>query len=51
VILSIFFENSGIMKNGPRLAQFEQSDAKKIVTFKDVQGVDEAKGVREHYLV
>jgi ATP-dependent Zn protease len=37
------FENSGIMKNGPRQALFEADNQK--VTFNDVHGVDEAKDV------
>ncbi|KAJ7582718.1 ATP-dependent peptidase [Mycena floridula] len=41
VILSVLFENSGIMKNGPRQSQFQFEG--KTVTFDDVHGVDEAK--------
>lgn len=44
VILSVMFENSGLMKNGPRQAIFEAENQK--VTFDDVHGVDEAKDVR-----
>lgn len=36
------FENSGIMKAGPRQAQFEVTDGQ-VVKFSDVHGVDEAK--------
>ncbi|KJA27218.1 hypothetical protein HYPSUDRAFT_63481 [Hypholoma sublateritium FD-334 SS-4] len=42
VILSVFFENSGLMKAGPRQSQFQPSEGK-AVTFADVHGVDEAK--------
>ncbi|KAF8163299.1 ATP-dependent peptidase [Crassisporium funariophilum] len=42
VILSVFFENSGFMKAGPRQSQFEPTEGK-TVTFSDVHGVDEAK--------
>ncbi|RXW15065.1 hypothetical protein EST38_g10789 [Candolleomyces aberdarensis] len=42
VILSVFFENSGFMKAGPRQTQFEPSEGK-TVKFSDVHGVDEAK--------
>ncbi|KAG2020285.1 ATP-dependent peptidase [Coprinopsis cinerea AmutBmut pab1-1] len=42
VILSVFFENSGFMKAGPRQTQFEPSEGK-AVKFSDVHGVDEAK--------
>ncbi|KAF8964682.1 ATP-dependent peptidase [Flammula alnicola] len=42
VILSVFFENSGFMKAGPRQSQFEPTEGK-TVTFGDVHGVDEAK--------
>jgi ATP-dependent metalloprotease len=44
VILSVFFENTGFMKAGPRQAQFEPAEGK-IVKFSDVHGVDEAKDV------
>lgn len=42
VILSVFFENSGLMKAGPRQTQFEPAEGK-AVKFSDVHGVDEAK--------
>ncbi|KAF8654142.1 hypothetical protein AX16_003672 [Volvariella volvacea WC 439] len=42
VILSVFFENSGFMKAGPRQSQFEPAEGK-VVKFSDVHGVDEAK--------
>ncbi|TFK29935.1 ATP-dependent peptidase [Coprinopsis marcescibilis] len=42
VILSVFFENSGLMKAGPKQTQFEPSEGK-TVKFSDVHGVDEAK--------
>ncbi|KAF5330739.1 hypothetical protein D9619_005757 [Psilocybe cf. subviscida] len=42
VILSVFFESSGFMKNRPRQSQFEPAEGK-AVTFSDVHGVDEAK--------
>lgn len=44
VILSVFFENSGFMKAGPRQAQFEPTEGK-VVKFSDVHGVDEVKDV------
>ena len=44
VILSVFFENSGLMKAGPRQSQFEPSEGKSV-KFSDVHGVDEAKEV------
>ena len=44
VILSVFFENSGFMKAGPRQSQFEPSEGKTVM-FGDVHGVDEAKEV------
>jgi hypothetical protein len=47
VILSVFFENSGMMKQPPKLAQFEPTDGK-TVKFGDVHGVDEAKDVCDH---
>jgi hypothetical protein len=43
VILSVFFENTGLMKNAPRQSQFEPSEAD--VKFGDVHGVDEVKDV------
>ena len=45
VILSVFFENSGFMKAGPRQSQFEPTEGK-TVKFSDVHGVDEAKDVK-----
>ncbi|KDR81608.1 hypothetical protein GALMADRAFT_239667 [Galerina marginata CBS 339.88] len=42
VILSVFFENSGFMKAGPRQSQFEPTEGKAVL-FSDVHGVDEAK--------
>ncbi|KAI3610606.1 intermembrane space aaa protease iap-1 [Moniliophthora roreri] len=42
IILSVFFENTGFMKNGPRQSQFEPSEGK-VVKFSDVHGVDEVK--------
>ncbi|EKM82685.1 hypothetical protein AGABI1DRAFT_104584 [Agaricus bisporus var. burnettii JB137-S8] len=42
VILSVFFENTGFMKTGPRQSQFEPAEGK-AVKFSDVHGVDEAK--------
>lgn len=44
VILSVMFENSGLMKNAPRQSQFEPT-AGQIVKFSDVHGVDEVKDV------
>ncbi|KAJ3561306.1 hypothetical protein NP233_g10271 [Leucocoprinus birnbaumii] len=42
VILSVFFENTGFMKAGPRQSEFEPAEGK-TVKFSDVHGVDEAK--------
>ncbi|KAF4614907.1 hypothetical protein D9613_003054 [Agrocybe pediades] len=42
VILSVFFENTGFMKAGPKQSQFEPSEGKAVM-FTDVHGVDEAK--------
>ncbi|KAJ4487958.1 ATP-dependent peptidase [Lentinula aciculospora] len=42
VILSVFFENSGLMKNAPQQEQFEPTPGQ-TVTFSDVHGVDEVK--------
>ncbi|KAF7322974.1 ATP-dependent peptidase [Mycena chlorophos] len=42
IILSVFFENTGLMKAGPSKSQFEATDGK-TVKFSDVHGVDEAK--------
>lgn len=44
VILSVFFENTGFMKAGPRQSEFEPTEGK-TVKFSDVHGVDEAKDV------
>ncbi len=44
VVLSIWVENSGLLKAGPRQAEFEPIQAK-TYKFSDVHGVDEAKGV------
>jgi len=44
VILSVFFENTGFMKNGPRQSQFEPTEGN-VIMFTDVHGVDEAKDV------
>lgn len=43
-MLSVFFENSGLMKQGPQQAEFEPTEGN-VVKFSDVQGVDEAKEV------
>jgi len=45
VVLAVLLENSGLMKAGPRQAQFEPVQGK-TVKFSDVHGVDEAKDVR-----
>ncbi|KAF7294936.1 ATP-dependent peptidase [Mycena indigotica] len=42
VILSVFFENTGLMKVGPTKAQYEPTEGN-LVKFGDVHGVDEAK--------
>lgn len=44
VLLSIWVENSGLLKAGPRQAEFEPIQAK-TYRFSDVHGVDEAKAV------
>ena len=44
VLLSVFFENTGFMKAGPRQNEFEPTEGK-IVKFSDVHEVDEAKEV------
>lgn len=44
VFLSLWVENSGMLKAGPRQAEFEPIQAK-TYKFSDVHGVDEAKGV------
>jgi ATP-dependent metalloprotease len=44
VVLSVFFENTGIMKNAStKVNEFEAPEGSKKVTFADVHGVDEAK--------
>ena len=50
VILSIWVENSGLLKAGPRQAEFEPIQAK-TYKFSDVHGVDEAKAVSKTTLV
>jgi hypothetical protein len=47
-ILSLFLENSGLLKAGgpPKTMEFEPPTGGKVVKFSDVQGVDEAKHVR-----
>ncbi|KAL1746381.1 peptidase family M41-domain-containing protein [Schizophyllum fasciatum] len=45
VILSVFFENSGLIKAGPSFSVFEPNPDKPV-KFSDVHGVDEAKDVR-----
>ncbi|KAL0946900.1 hypothetical protein HGRIS_013063 [Hohenbuehelia grisea] len=42
IILSVLLENSGLMKAGPRQAEFMPTEGK-TVKFSDVHGVDEAK--------
>lgn len=42
VALSLFLENTNLLKTGPRAAEFEPMQGK-IVKFSDVHGVDEAK--------
>ncbi|KAL1717527.1 P-loop containing nucleoside triphosphate hydrolase protein [Schizophyllum commune] len=42
VILSVFFENSGLIKAGPSFSVFEPNPDKPV-KFSDVHGVDEAK--------
>ncbi|KAI0082664.1 ATP-dependent metallopeptidase Hfl [Panus rudis PR-1116 ss-1] len=42
VLLAVLLENSGLMKAGPRQAEFEPSEGK-TYRFSDVHGVDEAK--------
>ena len=44
VALSLFLENTNLLKTGPRAAEFEPMQGK-IVKFSDVHGVDEAKEV------
>ena len=45
VVFSVLLENSGLLKAGPRQAEFEPA-AGKTYKFSDVHGVDEAKDVR-----
>ena len=47
VVLSLWVENSGLLKAGPRQAEFEPIQAK-TYKFSDVHGVDEAKAVGAH---
>ncbi|KAF7304881.1 ATP-dependent peptidase [Mycena kentingensis (nom. inval.)] len=42
LILSVFFENTGLMKVGPGKSQYEPTEGKSV-KFGDVHGVDEAK--------
>ncbi|KAF9500872.1 ATP-dependent metallopeptidase Hfl [Pleurotus eryngii] len=42
IIFAVLLENSGLMKAGPRQAEFVPSEGK-TVTFSDVHGVDEVK--------
>ena len=44
VIFSVLLENSGLLKAGPRQAEFEPTPGK-TYKFSDVHGVDEAKDV------
>ncbi len=44
VILSVFLENTGFAKNGPRMSEYEPSQ-ENTVKFSDVHGVDEVKDV------
>ncbi|KDQ33288.1 hypothetical protein PLEOSDRAFT_48395 [Pleurotus ostreatus PC15] len=44
IIFAVLLENSGLMKAGPRQAEFVPSEGK-TVTFSDVHGVDEVKDV------
>lgn len=43
-VLSMFMENTGLLKAGPGPVEFEPEEGK-IVRFKDVHGVEEAKSV------
>lgn len=38
------------MKAGPKQSQFEPSEGKAVL-FSDVHGVDEAKEVKQHYML
>lgn len=42
VMMSLFLEQSNLLKTGPRASEFEPVQGK-TVKFSDVQGVDEAK--------
>ncbi|KAF5391384.1 hypothetical protein D9757_001895 [Collybiopsis confluens] len=42
IILSVLFENSGLMKNAPQQSQFEPTPGQ-VFKFSDVHGVDEVK--------
>lgn len=42
VLLSLFLENTNLLKTGPRAAEFEPMKGK-VVKFSDIHGVDEAK--------
>lgn len=44
VVMAVLLENSGLMKAGPRQAEFEPVQDK-TYKFSDVHGVDEAKNV------
>lgn len=44
VVMSVLLENSGLLKAGPRQAEFEPLQ-QKTVKFSDVHGVDEVKDV------
>ena len=44
VVFSVLLENSGLLKAGPRQAEFEPAPGK-TYKFSDVHGVDEAKDV------
>lgn len=45
MVLAVLLENSGLLKAGPRQAEFEPVQGK-TYKFSDVHGVDEAKDVR-----
>lgn len=40
--MSLFLEQTNLLKTGPRASEFEPVEGK-VVKFSDVQGVDEAK--------
>ena len=42
VLMSLFLEQTNLLKTGPRASEFEPVEGK-VVKFADVQGVDEAK--------